>query len=532
MAKSILRAGKIAGVVIVAIIVVAAVLYSAGVLSIAQTDYPPPETTTLPESSPDEPVSDVTLDEQMELVTTCLAGDDLATAVAEMDKMLVDFAQDEQLPSAVRLIVRKAVKAGKYEDVCSIAGNLPGDKGIWTAMVFALAAVYEGEDAALDAAPDAAIEDLAVNYSGDLRSIEVFGQIAYGFRQQRNYARARQLYQHVIDTWPNGPRAVFSQRGLVLTNLALGDTAAESAALVKLLDDYGQDPEFAECVAGLIKICRKKKGLDSVIAIHQAIVDNRADCPLAIRSQYELFYIALVGLKDNTKATAAYNTLLDQFAGHAEIASVLSRRVALAYRKQKRYADSLRVYQYVIDTWPNGPRAAFSQRGLVLVNLDLGDMAAADAAMDELLTNYAQDPDFVKCAAHVARAYRNKKQFDTAIGIYKFIAEIRGDDKQLADQVYEMGEYYHKRKDYACARGVYQSVIADWPGTANAIWSQGELFYIALVDLKDNTKATAAYNTLLDQFAGHAEIASVLSRRVALAYRKQKRYADSLETAA
>ena len=38
MARSILRAGKIAGVVIVAIIVVAAVLYSVGVLSVAQAD--------------------------------------------------------------------------------------------------------------------------------------------------------------------------------------------------------------------------------------------------------------------------------------------------------------------------------------------------------------------------------------------------------------------------------------------------------------------------------------------------------------
>ena len=55
MAKSILRAGKIAGVVIVAIIVVAAVLFSAGVLTVAQTDYPPPETVALPESLPAEP---------------------------------------------------------------------------------------------------------------------------------------------------------------------------------------------------------------------------------------------------------------------------------------------------------------------------------------------------------------------------------------------------------------------------------------------------------------------------------------------
>ncbi|MCD6395616.1 MAG: hypothetical protein J7M40_19200, partial [Planctomycetes bacterium] len=95
MVRSILRAGKIAGVVIVAIIVVAAVLYSAGVLSIAQTQLPPPET-----AGSAEPTSDATLGEQKKIVTACLVGDEPEAAVAAMDKLLSDFAEHEQLPSA------------------------------------------------------------------------------------------------------------------------------------------------------------------------------------------------------------------------------------------------------------------------------------------------------------------------------------------------------------------------------------------------------------------------------------------------
>lgn len=56
MARSILRAGKIAGVVIVAIIVVAVVLYSAGVLTFAQSDQPetPIVTSGAPAGTADE----------------------------------------------------------------------------------------------------------------------------------------------------------------------------------------------------------------------------------------------------------------------------------------------------------------------------------------------------------------------------------------------------------------------------------------------------------------------------------------------
>ena len=51
------------------------------------------------------------------------------------------------------------------------------------------------------------------------------------------------------------------------------------------------------------------------------------------------------------------------------------------------------------------------------------------------------------------------------------------DNAELPKHIYAIGEHYRNRKKYARARGVYQSVIADWPGTAKAMWSaQRQIF--------------------------------------------------------
>jgi tetratricopeptide (TPR) repeat protein len=485
MAKSILRAGKIAGVVIVAIIVVAAVLHSAGVLSVAQTQLPPPETT-----GSAEPTSDVTLAEQKKLVIACLAGDEPGEAVAAMDLLLTDFAQDEQLPSVVHGIVQKAVKAGKYEavgEVCRALADNPSaaDNGVWIAMVSALAAVYQKDDAALDAATG----HLTANYSGDLRSIEVFREIAYGFRQQKKYARARQSYQHVVDTWPNGPGVVFSQRGLVLANLALDDMAAADAALDELLSGYAQDGDLVECAATVARAYRNKKQFDTAAGIYEFIAENRADHPKAIWLQLDLFSLVLVKLKDEAQADAAYATLVERFGGHEEIAKVVNE-VAWAYRKQKKYADSLRVYGDVLANWPDSDSALVARQGIVLSLIGAGDAEGAAAEVAGLLVDYAGDKRVVGVARKLADEFRKKKLYESAIGIYEFIADNRADHPK-------------------------------------AIWLQLDLFNTVLVKFKDDARADAAYATLLERFGGHEDIARVAGE-AAWTYRKQKKYADSL----
>ncbi len=490
MARSILRAGKIAGVVIVAIIVVAAVLYSAGVLSIAQTDYPPPETTGSPEPLPPEPTSEPTLAEQRKLVIACLTGDEPAEAAAAMDKLLTDFAQHKQLPGAVHDIVQRAVKAGKYEAVGEVCRGLAenssvGDNGVWVAMASALAAAYQGDDEALDAAT----ENLAANHSDDPRCIESFGQIAWSFRERKKYAKARQFYQYVVDTWPNGPRAVFSQRGLVLTNLELGETDAASAALDELLSDYGQDPDFVECVAPVAQTYRKKKQFDIAIRIHEFIADNRPDDPKAIWSQRAVVDINVTGVKDDAAAEAAYETLLERFGEHEKIAKAVGE-VAWAYRRQKRYADSLRIYREVWANWPDSDSALIARQGIVLSLIGVADAEGAGAEAAGLLADYKDDEGVAVVARKLADEFCKKKLYQSAIGIYEFLADNRADDPK-------------------------------------AIWLQLKRFNIALVKLKDDAQADAAYETLLERFGAHDEIAKVVGQ-AAWAYRRQKRYADSL----
>ena len=524
MAKVILRAGKITGVVIVAIIVVAVVPYSAAAVSGAQANSLPSE--------------------QTKLVIASLAGDEPVEAVAAMDKLLTDFAEHEQMPSAVREIVQKAVEAGKYEAVGAVCRALTknssvADNGVWVAMVSALAAVYQGDDAALGAATG----HLTANFSGDLRSIEAFREIAYSFRQQKKYAKARQSYQHVLDTWPNGPRVVFSQRGLVLANLALGDTAAASAALDRLLSDYAEDGDFVKCAAIIARAYRKKKQFDTAIRIYDFIAKNRAEDPKAIWLQLELFNIALVNLKDDAKVEAAYETLLGRFGGHDEIAKVVGE-AAWAYRKQKRYADSLRVYREVLAKWPDSDSALIAWRGVVFSLIGLDDAEGADTEAARLLADYEGAERVRATAVKMADEFRKKKHYESALELYEYAADNRTDGKQaivvqrkvvttnidlgdedgasaametletlrmkfagnkLTKEIYEVGEHYRKRKKYARAISVYQSVLDNNPGTLDQLRTHTAIAQ-AYVGLGDDTKVKEMLDRICADFAGYERL--------------------------
>ncbi len=109
-------------------------------------------------------------------------------------------------------------------------------------------------------------------------------------------------------------------------------------------------------------------------------------------------------------------------------------KMADEFRKKGLYENAIGLYEYAAGNCTDSKEAIVAQRKVVITNIDLGDEDGASAAMESLRVGFA-------------------------------------DDKQLPGQVYDIGEYYRNRKKYAHARGVYQSVIDDWPGTGKAMWS-------------------------------------------------------------
>ena len=95
-----------------------------------------------------------------------------------------------------------------------------------------------------------------------------------------------------------------------------------------------------------------------------------------------------IDLGDDAGAQAGMERLLADLAGHDEKWEAVSR-IAYRYRKLENYEQAIEVYQSFLQKWPDDDCAMHAQRGLVLSRIALGDDAGAQAATEELLTNFS-----------------------------------------------------------------------------------------------------------------------------------------------
>lgn len=434
--------------------------------------------------------------------------------------MLVeDNVDSPHLPGIVHDIIRKTANADNYQALRNILQSLPDEPGagVWLGMARVLTEAYSGNDAALDAAT----QQLISEHSDDLRCVEAFGQIAYAFRQQQKYARSRQYYQYVVSNWPDGPRAVFSQRGLVLTNLALNDNVGASEALNTLLAEYADDPDFAECVGQLADNYANKKDFDTAMRIHQTVSDNRSDDGKAVWSQLKVFRIALTKLKDDALADTAYQQIWERFGNHDRIAQVVCE-TAWEYRKLQRYGIALQMYRDAQAAQPDNDRAIIAQRGIVHCLVGLKDLDAAVFESQKLLAAFADDKQLALTALEIGDALAGASLHQDALALYNYILDNHPDDSRaitarrkaatayinldnqaaaqrllddldasfandsrMSRELYMVGETYRNRKNYQAAKEIYDRVAAEFPQTNDAMWSRQRCMLMDM-DVLDN----------------------------------------------
>jgi len=197
----------------------------------------------------DHPGTDDALKAQKNLVCLYIADDNQPWAQAALEQLLADFATHERLPDTIHAIAEESSELGKagqarqlYQSV--LASDPASGQAIWLHMGLAISDILLGNDNAAWTS----IETLLSGFTADERCAEAVGQVAFCYRKLEEYENARMLYQHVVDSWPNKPRAIFSQRGIVLVSIALGDDAEAEAATEKLLSQFLQDEHLPEVV--------------------------------------------------------------------------------------------------------------------------------------------------------------------------------------------------------------------------------------------------------------------------------------------
>ncbi len=206
-------------------------------------------------------------------------------------------------------------------------------------------------------------EELLTNFSGDRNIAEAVFQVADTYRKLKKYTEARQLYQHVVDNWPETEHALWAQADLIKTHLDLVDDTGAEAAADKLLAGFSNSPLIARAVHDVAQHYRFSGKYEKANQLYQYTIDHWPKAEHALWSQADLIKSHL-SHGDDPNAQAAVNRLLADFTDNPLIARAVWDTGQYC-RDLKKYEKANELYQHVLDTWPDSEHALWAEADLI-----------------------------------------------------------------------------------------------------------------------------------------------------------------------
>jgi tetratricopeptide (TPR) repeat protein len=324
-------------------------------------------------------------------------------------------------------------------------------------------------------------------YAGIAKAIcEVADSYLYLNRQPQ---KALQLYQYVLDTWPNSKDAMWAQAGIVKTHVQSQDENNAKAAYTTLFANYPSHENIPEAVFEIADSYRQTNPRKALELYEYAMSTwpnyNKWIDENDVLLRRKNLVLLKLGLGDEAGAQAVYQNMIAFSKDDIATAETVTD-LANAYLNSGRNQKAVELYQYAKSRWSNTEHQIWAEVGLVKANTAIGN-DPNETGVDELLTGFSEDLDLAKAVYTVAEQYHyvaltkknqgNSKQageyFKKAVSLgRKLIKDLLGpSDPDLSSEVrYLMGQSFQESGEPQKAIAYYEQVVAGWPNGAHA-WS-------------------------------------------------------------
>lgn len=415
---------------------------------------------------------------QMHVAMTNIADDNESEAEAAIDKLRGEFSQNQYLPVALHEIAKlyrlvevrdKSLQLHQY-----VIENWPSHEyTMWSLRDVAILEIALGNTEAAQAALDKVVADFPNNVYIAL----VVRQIASHHRKFQNYEKAKELYQYVIDHWPEqedyarwsqmdikeidlvlsneaaAQSEIAAKVDLAMSSIAADDMEAAEAAINELLTNYPQDPHIGKPLFDIAEYCRQFNKYEKARQLYQYVVDTWPQHASARWSQSGVA-ICHIGLGNMQAAEAAIDKLLADFRGNVLMAGCFYD-IGNAYNRAGNYEKAEQIYQSVLDTWPEYQYTLWVLIGLAKANIGLGDNAMAEAIIEELITNIKSDfpngIDLSTAAAegyyHAGDCYREMGKHEKSTQCYQKVVDNCPDYEYAWSAQFLIGKNYQALKE-------------------------------------------------------------------------------------
>lgn len=379
-------------------------------------------------------------------------------------------------------------------------------------------------------------------------------QQADALMKNRQYDQAEGIYMQILTDHPPAEVAFEAQKQLVIIYIATANHSQADIALEQLLTRFWGHDAIAQSLWEIATEFGKAKNNARAIELHQYNVENFTGDMYAMKSQTEII-CSHIRNDDIAAASAAVNDLLSIFSQQPTLPEEIYQ-VAREYEKYEEYDEAFELYKYDFENFPDDIHAMMSQTGIVKYHIRRGNDAAADAAFDDLLSIFADEPTLQEQVHYVARKYEELERYDKALEIYQYNVEcypkdeytirsqvrivryyIRYGNDQVADEafaklvtlfsdeptlpkeVYKIANIFNEAGNGQKARQIYQYVIDKWSDNRFAMLSQAG---IALIDVSvgDDAPSQAAIDDFIADFSDHPDLPAVLWAAAELYYNR------------
>jgi tetratricopeptide (TPR) repeat protein len=185
---------------------------------------------------------------------------------------------------------------------------------------------------------EATFLELVADFSENEHVAQAIHEIARKYHESKNYEKADQLYQYIIDNWPIDEYAMWSKNGQVMLNITLGNDAndANDAVAQAIIDEQLADFSDHEYRAILVYYIAEHyhwvENYEKAEYFYQYVIENWSSDKYAVWSQMGMVRLDIERGEMET-AEAAINSLIANFSSGSDLPYAIAKAADQHYEK-------------------------------------------------------------------------------------------------------------------------------------------------------------------------------------------------------
>jgi tetratricopeptide (TPR) repeat protein len=261
------------------------------------------------------------------------------------------------------------------------------------------------------------VEKLKTGYSSHPDYINQMTETAERLRRKSMYAMAGDMYEYLLNKYPECSKASVVKRMQIQNSLDLGKSDFAKSQVDGYFAKYSTQVDFVQQAHELGGEFMNRKDYDTASKIYNALAKQFPDHPRAVWFQRSIFQNYLE-MGKQSEADAVVKSIMSRYSSHPDYYNQIGL-IAQKYRVvAKDYAAGQALYRHLLERFPNHPDAYRVQAVIVKTCLEQGDMAGADTEMQTLLSRYSGPKVFLE-AADLIWIYRSRmKDYGKALELY------------------------------------------------------------------------------------------------------------------